>query len=110
MQGIERSPKRSLKLYCNVLCVLFLFQMVLKGVHSLNVMCDSQGSSKESEIHCVKWSRKNQFPEDSLPWRFNTVNLNGVSHGVRKHYVIQCRGLERGQFEKFFVLHMNIGS
>ena len=101
MQGLERSPKGSLKLYCNVLCVLFLFWIVLKGVHSLNVTYYSQRSWNESKIHCVKWSWKNLFPEGSLPWKFNTVNLKGVSHGEWKHYVIQCRGLEMSQFEQF---------
>ena len=92
-----------------MLCVLFLLQMVLKGVHSLNVAYDSQGSWNESKIHCVKWSWKKQFPEGSLPWSFNTVNLKGVSHGKWTHYVIQCRGLERSQFKQF-LLHTNIGS
>ena len=45
------------------------------------------------------------FVEGSLPWRFNTVNLKGVSHGEWKHYVIQCRGLERSQFEQFCAVY-----
>ena len=99
--GSLKESKKLLKLYCHVLCVLFLLWMVLKWVHSLNVMYESQGSCKETEIHCVEWSWKNQFLEGSLPWRFNTVNLKGVSHGEWKHYVIQCRGLERSQSEQF---------
>ena len=71
--GSWKESKKSLKLYCHVLCLLFLFQMVLKWVHSLNVMCDSQGPWNESKIHCVKLSWKNQFPKGSLPWRMKTL-------------------------------------
>ena len=71
--GSWKESKKSLKLYCCVFYLLFLFRMVLKWVHSLNVMYESQGSWKESEIHCVGWSWKNYFFEGSLPWRMKTL-------------------------------------
>ena len=54
--GSWKESKISLKLYCCVLYLLFLLQMVLKWVHSLGVMYEIQGSCKESKIYCVELS------------------------------------------------------
>ena len=48
---------------------------------------------------------RTNFVEGSLPWRSNAVNLKGVSHGEWKHYVIQCRGIERSQIKQFCVVY-----
>ena len=90
--------------------------MVLKGVHSPNVTYDSQMVLKGVQKYTVyTWSWKDQFPEGSLPWRFNTVNLKDFSHGEwntmqsnvgvlkgvnLKRFLccIQTKGLEMSQF------------
>ena len=48
----------------------------------------------------LKWPN---FVEESLPWRFNAVNLKVVSHG-------ECWGLERSQFEQFSAVYEHIRS
>ena len=46
-----------------------------------------RGLERSPKFTVYGWSWKNQFPEGSLPWRFNIVNLKNFSHGEWKHYV-----------------------
>ena len=83
---------------CPVMCsiVPFLFQMVLKWVNLLHVMCHPpKGLERESNLCCGLGSWKEPILKVVSHGDFNAVNLKVVSHGDWKHYVIQCKGFKR---------------
>ena len=98
---------------CPVMCsiVPFLFQMVLKGGHSLHMMCHLlKGLERSLNSIVYGWSWKNGFLKEVTHGDFNIVILKKVSHGDWKHYVIQCKGLERSQFLTFCCIVQSTGS
>ena len=108
--GLEMSPFTEcdmwvtgvLKGIWNSLC-----RLILKEVNFLREVSHGELKHCQNDARVLKWVQDSlcrncleitNFVEGSLPWRFNTVNLKVVSHGV-------CWGLERSQFEQFSAVY-----